>query len=128
LKFPDQNVASISHPLSAECPIHLILLDLITLRIWSEEYKLWSSSFVIFSIFMLVLFHGLRHSGLWPQTPGTAVTPEQSSDLSCASFCHLAATCSRRSRPMCRSMSLMSSKRWIEPSKIIDSVDERRGR
>ena len=46
------------------------------------------------------------------------------SDLSCASFCHLAATCSRLSRPMCRSISLMSSILWMEPSNIMDPVNK----
>jgi hypothetical protein len=28
----------------ATCPAHLILLDLLTLPIFSEKYRLWSSS------------------------------------------------------------------------------------
>lgn len=40
---------------------------------------------------------------------------------SCASFCHLAATSSRFSRPICLSIILMSSWRWTDPKRIIFS-------
>lgn len=48
--------------------------------------------------------------------------------LSCASFCHLAATCSRRSRPMCRSINFISSRRWIEPRRIQFSLTQIRAK
>jgi hypothetical protein len=43
---PNQNHVNttLPSPMHAPCPTHLVLLNLITLTIFSEEYKLWSSS------------------------------------------------------------------------------------
>ena len=93
--FPSKTLyTTLSSPIHATCPAHLILLDLITRTIFGEEYKSFSSSF-LFSVsyrhfsfprltvitqfwsFPLYILHFMLH--FFPYLPFASISPSHKS-------------------------------------------------